>query len=148
MTKAPLSLDEILKKTKRSNDCMEWVGGYFVNNNGEKTYPTITRYSKHWRGNRLVFYLVNGYINDEKLILHRCGNKKCLNPDHLYEGTDADNGKDRIRLGECGQKKKTNCPAGHSYSGSNLYVHPRTGHRICKECARIRDRLRWPREKK
>lgn len=30
------------------------------------------------------------------LALHKCGNSLCVNPDHLYEGTTADNARDTV----------------------------------------------------
>lgn len=32
-------------------------------------------------------------------ILHRCGNRRCCNPDHLYAGTDKDNHLDAVKDG-------------------------------------------------
>jgi len=31
---------------------------------------------------------------------------------------------------------KTHCPQGHPYSGENLRVNKKTGHRYCKQCSR------------
>lgn len=38
-------------------------------------------------------------IPDGALVLHRCDNKRCSNPDHLYIGTQADNVRDMIERG-------------------------------------------------
>jgi hypothetical protein len=37
--------------------------------------------------------------------------------------------------------KKSHCPAGHTYDGDNLYVHPTKGQRICRACGRERAQL-------
>lgn len=33
------------------------------------------------------------------LVLHKCGNKRCVRPDHLYEGTHLDNMADLSAVG-------------------------------------------------
>jgi hypothetical protein len=42
---------------------------------------------------------LGGFIPDGLRALHRCGNRLCYNPDHLYAGTDKDNARDRERHG-------------------------------------------------
>ncbi len=41
--------------------------------------------------------------------------------------------------------RKTHCPQGHPYSGSNLYTNPTTGSRVCVACRRKRDAARTSR---
>ena len=48
-------------------------------------------------GHRLVLERKLGRpIQDRFYALHRCDTKNCLNPDHIYEGTPADNMRDRV----------------------------------------------------
>lgn len=35
------------------------------------------------------------------------------------------------------------CKAGHPLDAANLYVSPRSGQRMCRECSRVVGRLRW-----
>lgn len=49
-----------------------------------------------WMANRLSFHLNNKKItrtlkNKEELVLHTCDNGWCINPDHLYLGSDRQN---------------------------------------------------------
>lgn len=59
----------------------------------------------HFKGiyaNRFVWELVNGPIPDGMLVLHKCDNGKCVNPDHLFLGTAQDNMDDKVAKGRQG----------------------------------------------
>lgn len=69
-------------------DCIEWTG------------KTTQGYGYHWAFkigwamHRVSFILKNKEIKEGLYICHKCNNKKCINPDHLYEGTAKDNSRD------------------------------------------------------
>lgn len=43
-----------------------------------------------------------------------------------------------------GQPLAGNCPHGHPYSGSNLYLDPKTGYRACNTCRElVNNKKRW-----
>lgn len=48
---------------------------------------------------RVSWILSNGDIENDLCILHRCDNRKCVNPDHLFIGTKGDNNRDRENKG-------------------------------------------------
>ena len=49
---------------------------------------------------RLAYILTYGPITDPTMrVLHRCDNPPCINPDHLWLGTQLDNIADRVAKG-------------------------------------------------
>ncbi len=83
-----------------SNGCIEWTGAVATSG-----YGVI-----HWKGvptlvHRIAWELEHGKIPDGLWVLHRCDNKICIKPGHLFLGTQRDNNKDcwekgRVRRGE------------------------------------------------
>ena len=52
------------------------------------------------RAHRFAYEVAKGPIPEDLMVRHLCGNKLCMNPHHLEDGTMADNAQDGIRLGE------------------------------------------------
>jgi len=58
-------------------------------------YGMLTVDKKPEAAHRISWRIVNGPIPKGKFICHKCHNPPCVNPDHLYLGTPADNVRDR-----------------------------------------------------
>lgn len=80
---------------KMPNGCWEWRGGC-----DKKTgYGKIRINSKSNFIHRVMYELYNGEIAEGMFICHKCDNPPCCNPDHLFQGTHADNMRDKTKKG-------------------------------------------------
>ena len=73
--------------------CWEWL--HSVNNNG---YGVVHARGKRWLAHRYAWFLVYG-VEPTQCLLHSCDNPKCLNPNHLREGTHQENAYDKMERG-------------------------------------------------
>lgn len=75
-------------------ECWPWMAHRKQNGYGE-----INFLGKQQSSHRVAYILTYGRINNGYYVCHRCDNKPCCNPLHLFVGTPKDNTQDCINKG-------------------------------------------------
>jgi hypothetical protein len=91
------------KKVTKSEGCWKWTGQ--KDKNG---YGVLKLHQKVHKAYRVSYEIATGKSPIGFCVLHRCDNPGCVNPDHLYLGTPADNARDRKMRGRGGNLKGEN----------------------------------------
>ena len=87
-----------VNKTEDINECWEFTG--MIVGGG---YGRVKLNSRPKTAHRIAFFLANPEEDHNSVICHKCNNRKCCNPNHLYAGTIQDNSKDIFLGGRRGK---------------------------------------------
>jgi hypothetical protein len=129
--------------------CWNWIG--FINKSG---YGRLQWHMKMTLAHRLSYVLYVGPIPDGMFVCHKCDNRKCVNPDHLFIGDHLDNMHDMSLKGRRNPPRLHGERHGNSKLTNDIVLAIRADNRLLNEMAKaygvsegclseIRNRKTW-----
>jgi hypothetical protein len=141
-------VERFWRRVNRTDGCWLWTGARKTSGYGE-----INIGGAIWDTHRLAWTITQGPIPDGLCVLHTCDVRPCVNPDHLWLGTIADNNRDMFAkgrnrsLGRAPHPRSTHCRNDHELTPDNVYLrtrdragHPVSVSRECRRCNRNPER--------
>lgn len=130
--------DRFWRRVDKSGECWEWKGR---NNWGGYGLFERTITKKRVVAHRYAWQSERGAIPAGLLVCHRCDNRLCVRPDHLFLGTQKDNMRDCWAKGRGKNNRppsRPECRRGHARTVENTYLSKRGKFvvRVCRVCQR------------
>lgn len=93
-------------KKGSAQDCWLWLA--YKDPQGYGRFRVVPGKNMHL-SHRVAYRIYKGEFPDYLKVLHTCDNPSCVNPDHLYLGTDFDNAQDKMSKGRSNTPKGDDC---------------------------------------
>jgi hypothetical protein len=120
-------------RTGGLDECWEWQANISRNGYG-KTEIWKNGYAYARTAHRAIYEIQHKvFLPKETFVCHKCDNRKCCNPDHLFLGTASDNMHDCLEKGRHFEASKTHCKYGHEFTPENTR-RDKKGWRYCNAC--------------
>jgi hypothetical protein len=78
-------------RVKPKRQCWEWQGAL-----NKKGYGKVRFGKTNYLSHRVAYYVASGIDPGRKLVCHKCDNRKCCRPDHVFLGTVQNNNADMV----------------------------------------------------
>ncbi len=133
-------IDRVMARTVATGGgCLEFTGA--TNRPGGYGVVMDTEQRRSLLAHRVAWAAAHGPIPPGLWVLHHCDNPRCVNVDHLFLGTVADNNRDMAAKGRHRGQRTTECPLGHPYTPENTRLTS-VGGRACRACESARRAVR------
>lgn len=99
---------KLIGKIKKINGCWEWQGS-----RNKKGYGHLSYKRKVELAHRISWLMFKGKIPNDMKVCHKCDNPPCINPSHLFLGSQKENVKDMFQ-------KKRKIHEGINHPGAKL----------------------------
>lgn len=100
MAKKPSEIiDRLMARSKKVGDCLEWTGKVDSQGYGSLRLAGYDKPRKYGKAHRLSYKNFFPEWDGVLSVLHKCDNRRCWNPDHLFLGTQKDNMHDMVAKG-------------------------------------------------
>src|SRR3990167_5188889 len=98
------------------NGCLDWIAA----KNGAYGYGRFHLKKHAMLAHRVSWVISNGPIQPGLSVLHKCDRPSCVNPNHLFLGTQAENMADMISKGRIGRRDGSGlCGENHPFAKIN-----------------------------
>jgi hypothetical protein len=97
-------MNRFMDKVDVTEKCWFWKNG-----KSDSGYGVFHWRSKSIRAHRFIWISKFGDIPNNMHVLHKCDNRLCVNPDHLFLGTHQDNMIDRNEKGRTAVQRGEKC---------------------------------------
>lgn len=91
----------------RAGECWPWMASVGSNGYGQFTWARRFGRQRPVGAHRIAWELTHGLIEDNAaLVCHRCDTPLCVNPSHLFIGTQLDNMQDASAKGRLARRAR------------------------------------------
>ncbi len=95
------SLEErFWRYVQKTDGCWLWTAS--LSGKPGNAYGSLHNEGKMEKAHRISWTIHNGKIPEGIFVLHKCDNPVCINPSHLFLGTQFDNMRDMVSKGRGG----------------------------------------------
>ena len=108
------NIDRFNSRVAKGNGCHLWLGSL-----DPCGYGTFSFNGKNTKAHRFAWSVKNGEIPKGMMICHHCDNPSCVNPDHLFIGTQFDNMRDMHDKNRHTMRDKSWVEKRAAYDGAN-----------------------------